>query len=894
MAEDQFKISVVIPVYNVELYVAETIESVIGQDMGFEDNIQIILVNDGSTDESEKICLDYQKRYPDNIEYVYQENAGVSTARNRGMDYVKGKYVNFLDSDDKWSPDAFSKVYQFFEEHEKEVNLVSCKQEFFEAKSGPHKLSRGRKFERSRIINILDDYQYTQFHITASFVKKEAMRLAMFDPNMKYGEDAVYVSELILDKHKYGVVAEPIHYYRKRANNSSTIQGKEKALDWYKITPKRFYEKLMDISLQKWGCVIPYVQYATCYDIQWRVNDRIHLVLSQEEREVYVQELQGLLLRCDDDIIIKQRDINLKKKLFLLSLKYGKDVSNQIVYCNGNLMFKNIPVINLQKHKLFRIDVLELKGDLLCLSGKMDFIFVDRLEFFLEDDQGKKYPVKLEKLNGAEDKIWNENISDIYFYNIQIDISQVKKLKIGATYMRCYPFVPQIAFGKFSKLYNGNLENDYCATGKYLITRSSNEIYVATYTKKLEKDMEKKFQNEILSLEAIDMEEKKEVLWYRKRYFAVKVFHRKKIWLISDRINVAGDNGEAFFRYISKCKPKDIEAYFVISKESKDYERIKCIGKVIPYGTTKCKLYTMLADKIISSQAENNICNPFYGLKRFVGNLFHYDFVFLQHGIIKDDLSAWLNKSNKNISMFVTSAKPEYESVLSCPYMYGTDVVKLTGLPRYDNVVQDVPCEKRIIFMPTWRTELAIEMDPVTGIRPYNPAFVESEYYQFYNRLINDERIKTVLKENGYKGKFCVHANNIANVSDFHENEVIEVSPDIVDYQKEFKESALLITDYSSVAFDFAYLKKPVIYAQADFESFFEGAVYDKGYWDYDEMGFGPVCYDYESTVRAIIEMIENDCQLREEYLRRVEQFYFKFDQNNCERVYQAIREIRG
>ena len=149
-----------------------------------------------------------------------------------------------------------------------------------------------------------------------------------------------------------------------------------------------------------------------------------------------------------------------------------------------------------------------------------------------------------------------------------------------------------------------------------------------------------------------------------------------------------------------------------------------------------------------------------------------------------------------------------------------------------------------------------------------------------------------MLKENGYRGKFCVHTNNIANASDFQGNEVIGVSADIADYQKEFKKNALLITDYSSVAYDFAYLKKPVIYAQPDRDKFFAEQIYDVGYWDYEQMGFGPVCYDYESTGKAITEAVMNECRLDEKYLKRIEAFYFKFDQNNCERVYHAIREI--
>ena len=891
MSDKQFKISVVIPIYNVELYVAETIESVIKQDIGFEENVQIVLVDDGSPDGSRQICEEYAKRYPQNIQYVYQKNAGVSVARNTGMDYVKGKYVNFLDSDDKWSPDAFSKVYDFFEKHEEGINLVCCKQEFFEAKTGMHRLSRGDKYAVSRVINILDDYQYTQFHITASFVKSDTMRLTMFDPELKYGEDAVYVMEQILDKHKYGVVSEPTHYYRKRANNSSAIQGKEKALDWYQITPQRFYKKLMDISIEKWGSVIPFVQYAVCYDLQWRLNDRIHMVLDEKEQEKYISELQNLLEYCEDDIVLKQRDINLKKKLFLLSLKYNEDISKQVVCSNSKLFFHNVQIFNLQKNALFRVDVIKISDHMLCLSGKIDFKYTEELEFYFMDDKGQKYPVKLIKLETEEGKIWNRKVTDIYYYDMQIDISRIKWIEVRAVFQGEFCFTPQIVCGKFSKFYNKEMESDYFVQENYLLTKDLYRIHIQECNKALVRKQEKYFCEELNNLE-IDDETKKEILWYRKKYFMTRKFHRKKIWMISDRISVAGDNGEAFFRYLAKKRPSDVDFYFVISDKSKDYTRIRKIGKVIPYGSKKCKLYTLLADKIISSQGEDNIVNPFYGMKRYLGNLFHYDYVFLQHGIIKDDLSTWLNKSNKNINLFITSAKPEYQSILDYPYMYGKDVIKLTGLPRYDTLVQDIPCEKKIVFMPTWRAGLAIQMDPVTGMRPYNPAFQNSEYCKFYNRLINDERIKKALKENGYKGKFCVHTNNIANASDFCGNEVIEVSADIVDYQKEFRENALLITDYSSVAYDFAYLKKPVIYAQPDKEEFFAEQIYDRGYWDYEQMGFGPVCCDYESTVNVIIEAVRSGCMLEKEYLNRIESFYFALDQNNCERVYQAIREI--
>ena len=109
-----YKISVIIPVYNVEKYLDETLKSIVKQTIGFN-NIQVILVNDGSKDNSEKICLEYKEKYPNNITYVKKENGGVSSARNEGIKHVKGKYTHFLDSDDYISEGAYKKAYDILE-----------------------------------------------------------------------------------------------------------------------------------------------------------------------------------------------------------------------------------------------------------------------------------------------------------------------------------------------------------------------------------------------------------------------------------------------------------------------------------------------------------------------------------------------------------------------------------------------------------------------------------------------------------------------------------------------------------------------------------------------------------------------------------------------------------
>ena len=112
--EYKYKVSIVMAVYNVEPYLRDAIDSVIKQTIGFE-HIQLILVNDGSSDDSGLICDEYAEKYSNNIQVIHKENAGVSSARNEGLKYVQGQYVNFMDSDDKLSKRTIAEVCKFFD-----------------------------------------------------------------------------------------------------------------------------------------------------------------------------------------------------------------------------------------------------------------------------------------------------------------------------------------------------------------------------------------------------------------------------------------------------------------------------------------------------------------------------------------------------------------------------------------------------------------------------------------------------------------------------------------------------------------------------------------------------------------------------------------------------------
>lgn len=879
--EYKYKFSVVIPIYNVEKYLEDTILCVINQDIGFEKNIQMILINDGSQDNSGKICEKYRDMYPNNIKYINKENSGVSNTRNLGIKYIEGKYVNFLDSDDLWELDVFSKVWDFFEENEKKIDLVACRMRFFDAKQGYHYLDY--KFSKSRIVDIHEEYSCIQLSSSSVFIKEDVIRGREYDTRLKISEDAKLLYEIILEKEHYGILKEAVYNYRKRFESDSAIQGSHEDVSWYIDTPKLCYSYLYELSRKKYGKVIPFIQYFIMYDLQWRIKTPLSDNLTEEQKREYIIIIKNLLKEIDDRIIWMQRNIWREEKIYALSLKYDKDVREEFEYDQGRFMFNNIEINNIKNKRFLRINILNVKKGILYLEGDIkDYYSQEDIELYVKDDLGNRYdlelfPMPIGDREGFDGNLFFKGIG----FKVQIPLRKVKNIRLMMTFKKYNTKRIALFLGKFTGI-DVDFKESYVVKSNYIFTTKNNKIIISKKTRKNLKNVEKQF------LKYLKKNKKNNIVRMRYIYFLCRKFKKKPIWIISDRTNVASDNGIAFFEYLVKNE-KNARVYFTIEKKSPDYKRVKKIGKVLKYGSFKYKLYFLLSNKIISSQAEDWVINAFGDDSLYFRNLYKFKFVFLQHGITKDDLSSWLHKYNKNINMFITAVNEEYNSVVNGNYGYTEDEVKLTGFPRYD-YLENHP-KKQIVFMPTWRKNIALNTIPGSSEREYDDKFKNTEYFLFYNKLINDNRIIDVLKKNGYKAKFCVHPSFLAQIDDFQGNEYVEIIHK-TEYKKEFCENSLLITDYSSVAFDFAYLHKPVIYTQFDVDTFFEGHTYDKGYFDYERDGLGPVCYDYEDTVREIIKTIESDCILDEKYNDRINKFFAYTDKNNCKRVHNEILKM--
>ena len=396
------------------------------------------------------------------------------------------------------------------------------------------------------------------------------------------------------------------------------------------------------------------------------------------------------------------------------------------------------------------------------------------------------------------------------------------------------------------------------------------------------------FSRELLRSERLS---DRKAVFVRWAAHLVRMFLRKPVWLVSDRLDKADDCGEAFFRYLKRTRTKEVHSYFLLSRTAPNYDRIKKLGGIVEPYSWRHKILALVAGWSISSQTDLVFRQPFRNYEQPYRNILaKKKFVFLQHGVITADLSRWLRKDVQQFDGFVTSTEEETRKILEGNYGYTKDQIWMTGLTRFDRL-HNKP-GKLITVMPTWRKQLVTWEDPLTGKWGVKPGFSESEYVVFYRNLMNDHALKAAADQYGYKIQIRLHPV-FQHLSDmFRFGEGVKVVPAEKSYSEIYSMSSLLVTDYSSSIQDFIYLEKPVVYCQFDKDMFFNGEhIYDKGDMDSEKEGFGEVTYTLEELVSAVISYMKSGCEVREPYKTRIRKAFPDREQNHCEKLYQKIME---
>jgi len=364
----------------------------------------------------------------------------------------------------------------------------------------------------------------------------------------------------------------------------------------------------------------------------------------------------------------------------------------------------------------------------------------------------------------------------------------------------------------------------------------------------------------------------------------------KDSWLICERGIEAKDNGYHFFKYMRENHPEKKVYYLIDFSQKFDYEKVIGLGNIIQYNSFEHKMATFFASYLLSTHIGFMTPWSYLLYKKIFLHKKRTKFVLLNHGITKEDMSKLFNKCKTGIDLFVTANQLDYNEISDYQkYGYKKEEVLLTGYARYDNW-HDFKTKRQIVFMPTWRNYLVNRHLYKKNSPAIKKNFVQSSYFQHIESFLNNEKLKDLLNENNIEFIFYPHyemqkALPLFNITN---PKITIASKETHDIPALLKESSLMISDYSGVGFDFAYMYKPLIYYQFDKEEYYSKH-YLKGNFDMENDSLGYVVLTEKELINTIENVIKNNFQPEKKYVERIREFFTFHDNKNCERIYNAI-----
>jgi len=873
MRNNQFEFSVIMAVDDLD-FIDESLESLICQSLGFSNRIELILLHDAKSIESEQVCHSYLERYPSNVTCQALEDWSLSAALNWGLALAQGEFINFLTCGDLWVQEAFGIISRFFSLYD-DTAVVCANQLYCGMDDGPTSLEY--KFDKDKVVNLKKVPNHAQLNLSSTVFRRNALEGLTFSDAMTRSDNPCFIFQALCAQGlKLGCVASAVHYSRTASpfdKSADEVLAEAAALD-------ASLQQTLDFSREQFGEEISYAQNLCAYAARRRAAE-LQLPLQGEAQAKLIASTKQLVDKIDPKFLANQKGLDAEYKIMLLSLYLGYDARQDLDLDGTKLKWQGHHISDLAaRSRLSLRQFREEKDGSVFLNGLIDtYLDLSEVQYFAVRD-GQNYALELHETNNRARKWFGERFIARFGFEASIPAG-FSKLEFSVVYKDNSPIMISHVCG----LDTGPLhhENGMVYETENFLYRSTEEaVECWPVSKQKRKELKRQFRRNCYKQAGA------KVLATRWLIGAYKKFKRKEIWVFADRPMSANDNAFALFKYIQTVNDPNLKTYFLIESDSEYYDEVKRAGRTLPLGTFKHKITLAVSDKIISSQAAHWLLAPFEVEGGWYRDFYTTPFTFLQHGVVMSDISKWFNAYDKDYALVTATTAQERDLQLSnIHYGFNDDLVQLTGMARHD-LLED-RSKKLIGLMPTWRHNLiGVDETSDSAHRPYSKKLKTSEYFEFYSNLMNHPRLLGAMKRLGYTGVFALHPCFQANLSDFEGNDVWEILPCPADYKQVFSEAKLVISDYSSSIMDFAWMGKPVVYTQFDSDSYFRIG-WEGKHFDYEEDGFGPVCYDLESSIDAIIQILENDCRMSSLYKKRVEDYFTFRDRNNRERIYQAI-----
>lgn len=856
--------------------IVKTLKSIANNDEKYLKLIKIIIVNSDRIGSNllEEIN-EYKEKYNLDITIRYDKDNFFKII-NKLLDSIYTEFITFIQSGYIYTPNYIQALIESFNEKTSEVNIIHIK--------------NTKKEIKSQIVDLNMFYNKIPLEFWGLIFKTKSIQNNKFHEKNNYIAEKDTFFKILLQNNKYLLIEGSIDDEKLKLESNIDNNYYLKSY-WYIEYFRYIKEDLIPYIEKSIGLMPRYMQYVIFNEVKTRFvnnlnNKNKHIV--DDDLDEFLDLCSYILNYISDDIILNQdllknNKISKELKLILIKLKYGDDFKPFYIRKNKSLLMctKENFLLDITKERI-RIDAMEYENDMLIIDFSL-FGFVDFNRFniiCMYDD--KEINVE-ETFRYAHTKYFGRVFTKRNTFRIQLNKNQLRDNSQLKFFIESEnkQYLMTIEAIRYTARITSHLSKSYWKFDNYIVSMPTKNI-IKIERKKLWKCIEKEFFMLLTCLK----QSPKTFLLRLLYHINYPKFKNKNIWLTYDKLYKGGDNGEYFYKYIIK-QNDGVDGHYVINEKYPDAKRLKNEGyKPLLYGTIRHKLYFLYASIVATTHGGVYNFNGFDNKEiKYFQDLLKFSVVCIQHGLTVQDLAFNSNRLFNNMKRYYCASKYEIENLSKPIYGYeDKTILKLTGVPRYDGLKNND--QKQILITPTWRNYIALPVTKKEETKPYYPGFKDTDYFKIYNELISDKKFIETAKRTGYKIIYLLHPVVSSQIDDYEKNENVSIIPATeVNYEKILTESSLMVTDYSGVQFDFAYMRKPVVYYHHPKLP----PHYKESGFSYENIGFGEICNNNDYLVDLLCAYMENNCEMSPFYRERANDFFKFSDFNNCKRIYDDL-----
>jgi len=857
-------VSIIVPAYNASLYLDRCLSSILNQSIDKND-MEIILVDDGSIDDTWKLCCRYANEYH-NISAFTKNNGGVSSARNYGMSKARGRYLMFVDSDDTLHIETVRSVTTFMSEYENEVDLVTYKENYY--KNGVIQQSHYRyDFLTETGVYDLAKFPYiAQTRINICI--KNFGNTIQFDEKLSFQEDQLFCSSVISNKMKIGFVKDGEYQYQL---------GFDENLVSLQFSSVKLFEPctaLFEFIFSSYkGSVPSYFQALFVSDLSWKLRSNVLFPYHYSEVEFNraICRLQSMLKRIDAEIILNFPKMDNFHKHFWLSMKDKTSVepiltSHIKLTLNGNIIYRR----EAMEIIFSRFDIRKGRIDVIGWVKCPVFNYVDDVPHVLAVND----EYKVTKLNTwiSADSCYKSRTKTNNFYSFRYTDRITDCLNLTFYIQLRNNFYSTTSYF-YSTCCLGNSRASYnIIQDGYSIRYSPPKFVISKVGREIELSIMKSLSYRCSHNSQItDL-----------RNFTINCRAMIKCWLYFDMDHVGVDN--AYYQFLHDFNINDgVARYYITSNESviETFPSPFSKGLVIRNSIEHKRLY-LVAEKILLAYLGDGTSSPFSrNEESMLKDLFRFEVIYLQHGILHASMPSNYAADWNKFHRIVVSSEFEINNFVK-KYNFMHDDLIPVGMARYDIIRRDSSPLNKILFAPSWRSYFATQEQNGKWTMKKS-VFTNSDYFKNISAFLNSIDLSTLLIEYDYFLDVKLHPITSDMNSYFLQNERISIVDEV-----NIEEYKIFITDFSSFVFDFVFLKRAILYFVPDWDEFKCGI---NTYRDIDlpfESAFGELVKNPEDAIGALKLILQNKCTPHETYIGRMENFFLP-GENHRKRLYDAL-----